>query len=253
MKRIIDEQTLRQLYLDKRLTDLQIAEMFGCRKTTVYRSRKRFGIEAIPRWMRHDCNPTSRQVQVILGSLLGDGSISNGRKSKCVCQSAFEVQHCVKQKEYVAWKHIELADLCNSDIKETTDGKWRLRTFHHPYFSGLRETWYPNGVKTICRDILNEIGPLGLAVWYMDDGSLSKESNFIKLHTCAFTEEEHQVLVQWLDETFGVKATMKVYSGYRNLVIDLDSRMDFVKLLKSHVPNCMKYKVLFREYHTWAN
>lgn len=46
---------------------------------------------------------------------------------------------------------------------------------------------------------------------------------------------------------------MKNYGGYRNLIIDLDSRKNFVNLFKDQVIENMKYKVTFRGYYTWAN
>jgi recombination protein RecA len=253
MRTIADEVTLRELYLIEKLTDVQIAEQLGCSKNTICRTRKKYGIEALERWERHECKPTKRQMQIILGSLLGDASISNGKKGKYDCHSIFEVQHCGKQKDYLFWKYEELQDLCSSAPKETSDGKWRLRTFHHPFFSNLRRVWYPKGTKTVTRCWLNQIGLLGLAVWYMDDGSLSKQSNFIKLHTCSFTEQEHDIVSLWLKDTYGIQSHMKIYSGYRNLVIDLDSRKKFIKMVKRYMVQSMKYKSVFREYYTWVN
>lgn len=234
-------------------TDVEISYLYGCAKSTVYKTRKRFGIVAFKRWQRHIFEPTEKQLQIIYGSLLGDASISNGRKGKYDCESIFEEHHCAAQKQYIFWKYDELKNLCSSGPKEDNVGRWRIRTFHHPFFSQLRKTWYPEGIKIIPKNILNEIGVLGLAVWFMDDGSLSKESNFIKLHTCSFSEKEHDVLSLWLKEKFCINSHMKIYSGYRNLIIDLDSRKDFVNLIKDHVIESMKYKVTFREYHTWEN
>ena len=253
MKQIIDEATLRELYSCQKKTDIEIAQEFSCSKNTIYRSRKKFGINAIERWERHECKPTKEQMQIILGSLLGDASVSNGKKGNYDCQSIFEVKHGPKQKQYLLWKHQKLENLSPSGPKMVEENKWRIRTFHHPFFSQLRKEWYPNGLKKITREILDQINLLGVAVWYMDDGSLSKQSNFIKLHTCSFTEQEHEVLSLWFKEAFAIKSHMAVYSGYRNLVIDLDSRKDFIKMIKRYVVPSMEYKITFREYHTWEN
>lgn len=250
---ILKETNLRNLYLIEQKTDVEIADLFGCAKSTVYKARKRFGIIGLKRWQRHICEPTQKQLQIIYGSLLGDASISNGKKGNYDCESIFEEKHCLQQKDYVFWKYKELSNLCSSEPKETNIDQWRIRTFHHPLFSKLRNIWYPEGIKIVPKNILNEIGVLGLAVWYMDDGSLSKESNFIKLHTCSFSEAEHDMLSLWLKDEFCIKSHMKTYSGYRNIVIDLDSRKDFVNLIKDQVIESMKYKVTFREYYTWAN
>lgn len=250
---IIDEHMLRRLYIEEKRTDLDIAKICNCTKTTVYRTRKKFHIEAIKQWERHVCEPTEQQLQMIYGSLLGDASISNGKKGKYDCESIFEVQHCAKQKEYTFWKYAELKNLCRSEPKEDKDGRWRVRSFHHPFFSGLRQQWYPEGKKSINRSLLDAIGTLGLAVWYMDDGHLGKASNFIKISTCSFTEYEHQVIIDWLKSVYGIASCMKIYSGYRILAIDVGSRKDFVQLVKPYIVDSMQYKATFREYHTWTN
>lgn len=249
----MQESDLRRLYLDEHKTDVEIAAILRCHKQTVWNNRRRFGIESFKRWERHICEPSERQLQIIYGSLLGDASISNGKKGDYECESVFEVKHCAKQKDYLFWKYEELKNLSSSEPKETNNGQWRFRTFHHPFFSCLRRKWYPAGIKLISQDHLNLINLLGIAVWFMDDGSLSKASNFIKFHTCAFSDSEHNALSFWFENKFGISSHMKIYSGYRNLVIDLDSRKQFVKIIKPYVIPSMMYKVTFREYHTWEN
>jgi recombination protein RecA len=251
-KLYIDE-AIQKLYVEDHLTDLEIAQKLGCHKSTVYQKRKKLGIKAIKRWERNNCQPTSEQLQIILGSLLGDGSVSNGKKGDYICQSQFAVSHGPKQKPYLFWKYKKLSDLCSSEPKELADGKWRFRSFHHPFFSELRKKWYPRGKKILNISLLESITPLGLAVWYMDDGSLIKSGNFMKISTCCFTESEHRILVDWLKQKFDIRSHTKVYSGYRVLVIDLDDRKKFVKLVRKFITPEMKYKITFREYHTWKN
>lgn len=245
---ILTKELLFELYCSKKMTDLQIANHIGCIKTSVYKARKRYGIKSLKRWERKDFNITSEQEQIIFGCLLGDGSISNGKKGKYICESMFEIKHGPKQKEYLFWKYEKLKNLCVSAPQEV-DGQWRLRTFCHPYFSSLRKKWYPKGTKMF-PDI--ELSEIAIAVWYMDDGSLSKQSNFIKLHTCCFSKKDHLKLIKILDN-FNVQSELRNYSGYKNLIIDIDSRKNFVKLIERHVPVSMNYKITFREYGQWVN
>ena len=242
---ILTKELLFELYCSKKMTDLQIANHVGCIKTSVYKARKRYGIKSLKRWERKDFVLTSEQEQIIFGCLLGDGSISNGKKSKYSCESIFEMQHGPKQKEYLFWKYEKLKHLCLSPPKESADGKWRVKTFAHPYFSSLRKKWYPKGIKIIPSNL--ELSEIAIAMWYMDDGSLSKQSNFIKLHTCCFSKKDHLKLIKIL-ENFNIKAELRNYSGYKNLIIDIDSRKRFVKLIERQVHESMNYKIAFREY-----
>jgi recombination protein RecA len=252
----INVSDLKRLYIDEMKTDEDIALYFKCTKNAVYRARKRFGIMAFKRWERNNCEPTPRQIEVIYGSMLGDGSISNGIKNKKPCQSIFEVKHCDKQKDYVEWKYMELKSLCPTGTKKVKNGEriqWRIRTFHHPFFTRLRKLFYPKGVKIITKEILDNIGVLGLAVWYMDDGTLSKHGNHIKFCTCSFSERDNLILSQWLENRFLIKTEIKIYSGYRFLIVDLASRKRLIEIIKQAVIPCMKYKTIFREFHTWVN
>lgn len=244
---IEDKAELKRLYLKEKMTDAEIALLYGCAKMTVYKTRKRFGIKALKRWERHECKPTTRQLQIVHGSLLGDASVTNGKKGKYRCESVFEVKHCAKQKDYVLWKYHELKNLCCSEPKENNIGQWRARTFHHPFFSNLRKQWYPDGVKCI-PEVLSELDDLALAVWYMDDGTLGK-TGFLKISTCSFTENDHQIIFNWLKSKWGVDSHMVNYSGYRQTIIDLKSRKRFLEIVKPHIVPCLNYKGEMK----WAN
>lgn len=194
MKPVIDETTLRKLYVNEQKTDLEIAKLIGCHKLTIYKTRRRLGIKALSRCDRNLCEPSSEQWQVIYGTLLGDGSISNGKKGNYRCHSQLQIAHCLKQKDYVFWKYDYFKDWCKSSPKLTTNkDQWRIRTFHHPLFSDLRKMWYPKGKKIIPEPILEKLDTLGLAVWYMDDGSLGS-TDFLKISTCGFSVRNQVVI-----------------------------------------------------------
>jgi len=252
-RNIIPKDQLVHLYHEKKKTDLEIAKIFHCTKGTVYNTRKRFGIKRLKRWERNICHPTEEQLQILYGTLLGDASLTNGTKSSYRCESILEVKHSFKQKQYLFWKHKMLASLCASKPKQLKNKQWRIRTFHHPYFSQLRQEWYPHGVKCLKSIDWSKLTLLSVAVWYMDDGSLSKSSNFIRLHTCSFTKSDHIILSEWLLKQYGISSYMREYDGYRNLVIDIDSRLEFVNMIKPFVISSMSYKTTFREYDRWVN
>lgn len=251
---MIKENVLKDLYLVQMKTDEEIAKILNTSKMTICRNRKKFNIKTFERWQRNYCEPTEEQKEIIYGSLLGDGSISNGFRKGIRYQSIFEEKHCSKQKDYVFWKYLKLKNLCLSEPKEIKNSlQWRIRTFAHPFFSKLRENIYPREIKTLNETFLNNIGPLGLAVWYMDDGTISKQSNFVKFCTCSFTINEHQILIKWLKNKFSLETYMKIYGKYRFLVVEKESRKLLFQILKEYVINSMKYKITFREFHTWQN
>ena len=106
--------------------------------------------------------PDPVQVQVILGSLLGDGRLegSEGERRLRI------VHHC-DRAEYVWWKYERLgafaahAPLLRGDRLE-------FHTIAHPVFDDIA----PLFVGSDRRRVRKLIAPLGLAVWMTDVGRL---------------------------------------------------------------------------------
>lgn len=74
------ESVLRYLYEEKKWTDLKISLKLGVTEHQIGRLRRRFGINTIRRVDRNVLMPTSKQMQVLTGCLLGDGSLTKTSK-----------------------------------------------------------------------------------------------------------------------------------------------------------------------------
>lgn len=135
----ITKDELEQMYTIEKRTDQQIADIVGCVKQTVYNLRRRYEIKRIPKWSRHVCKPTQRQLDVIYGTLMGDGHVEKSSKQRN-SESNLQIAHALSQKEYVNWKYHELRSLVQTEPKESIRGGgksagFRFRTFSHPFFS----------------------------------------------------------------------------------------------------------------------
>lgn len=110
--------------------------------------------------------------QMAIGCILGDSYIT---RSGCL-----QIEHSIKQKEYVQWKFRFFKDR-NLTGKEPTI-RYRLdkrtgKTYQSLVFytkakyKHLRERFYFNGRKIIPKEINSMlVSNLALAVWFMDDG-----------------------------------------------------------------------------------
>jgi len=111
------------------------------------------------------------------------------------------------------------------------------------------------GRKTVGMNWLDEIDhPVGLAVWYMDDGSCASDTYSCNIATHSFSKQENELLVEWLAYEWGIK-DVKVRHGtklnkntgreaeYWWLGLNKDARDDFFDLIKSFVLPCMQYKL----------
>lgn len=64
-----------------------------------------------------------------------------------------------------------------------------LKTRLHPYFTEIRTKYYDSdGHKRVNYNFVKDIEALGLAIWYMDDGYVTKNSCIFS--SCSFTIDE---------------------------------------------------------------
>ena len=116
------------------------------------------------------------QISVIIGSLLGDGylRIISGRRN-----AFLEINHSIKQKDYVDWKYTVLKNITVSAPKERIIDKtrtaYRFYTRQLPELTQLHKKFYRDGKKIVPDDLF--LTPLSLAVWFMDDGSKCRTSD----------------------------------------------------------------------------
>jgi hypothetical protein len=106
--------------------------------------------------------PDPIQVQVILGSLLGDGRLEGPEGDR-----RLRIAHNQERAEYVWWKYERLgalaahSPLLRGDLLE-------FHTIAHPVFDDLAPL-FAGGDRKRVRELL---APLGLAVWMTDVGRL---------------------------------------------------------------------------------
>lgn len=146
-----------------------------------------------------NCPDSTEFRQIILGSLLGDGGVYR----KTSNNAYFAMTHGLAQEEYANYK---MSILSNT-----------LRMNKYPSIGG-----YNNDVQirvhSGCTPVLNdwvdfrktmngveELGPLGLAVWFQDDGSIG---NGLRLNTQSFTYEQNLKLKDVLWNNFGIEVTV---------------------------------------------
>lgn len=180
--------------------------------------------------------------QVVLGSMLGDGSIR-----KIGVQTAyFREEHSVKQTEYVLWKHSCFGDLAR-EIKASGE-RIGFETIPLTVFSDFKELFYSkNGkYKRVSEAVLRRLTPLSLAVWYQDDGSRHDESgvrrrNVIWMH--AIEQSERDVITEAFKELFGLKVHFSVRNNVTGIVLNGDDADKFEHIIAPYVHPSMCYKL----------
>ena len=191
---------------------------------------------------------TERQRAIIIGSLLGDGTIESRWANP-----RLRFGHGAQQKEYLFWKYEELKNVVNRPPRlahewHTVMGKvydsWHFSTRSFPELKEYYDYFYQDGRKKIPEYIQRLlIQPLSLAVWLMDDGYKRNDCNAIRLNTDAFSDNDQRRLIDAMRKNFGVQANLHRKGIYRNLYIPVKSAKHFVELASPYVISDMKYKI----------
>lgn len=201
---------------------------------------------------------TPLQRSFLLGSLLGDCSVSNtsaGQSAKFV--------HGKKQLRYLEFKRSLFPD--SGQIYEVPSGYkvgGVVCGFSTPRIDDLeqiREMAYPNGKKAVCQWWLDQVDEVGLAAWYMDDGHLDERvSNYVRkdgsrgvlnhpfvvyLHTEGFDVASCRKLSSWLGERWGVRASVSFQKGRPRIYINGEQAEKFLRIVAPFVGYGLEYKI----------
>ena len=210
--------------------------------------------ESLSFWHERNTVPLSYdQEQFILGSLLGDASLSCRRKE------AYELQvsHCLEQKDWLTHLAKVLGSSVCSYVKDdnsysagkeyfrtTYCNKYELKRIYRMCFDG-------DGIKTVSKAWANSINELAIAVWFMDDGRSSyvgKDSVVASFSTLSFPKKEC-ILLQNRLQDFDIKTTLQKHSDGQGLVTAIRQKSinKFMDMIGPYVVDCMKYKIKRRK------
>lgn len=245
----INQEDFEKLWNEGK-SDLEIANYFGVKETTIRSFRTRGDNSG--KFSRNnffsekDISLTNLQKQFILGSLLGDLSISllPNMKNAKLC-----IVHSVKQQELFMKKVEILGEFMGSyKVYTTLDSRTqheystlRGNSKSHKIFTEIYHLLYPNNTKTITLEYLSEINhPIALAFWFMDDGT---ERGTLATH--CFSYEENLLLKQWMADKWNIQCTLQRELDKYKLYVMSKSRLDFEKLIFPYIVPSMYYKLKF--------
>jgi len=200
----------------------------------------------------------SEHLGAITGTLLGD---SYSFKYNCL-----EAQHSAKQHKYAVFKGELLSKLGEHKYsvycyyrKHTQRNKRYPMTciqIHHSTVKRVRQQVYikeGKGGRKITPGILQQLGMLGLALWYMDDGHLFKgrkkngkiHARTIVWSTQSFNKEDQELFLNWLFNKYKVHGYLipdPWGSGWR-IKINATNALRLFDIIGPYIPESMKYKI----------
>ncbi len=165
----------------------QVAKKYSVNRTSIakllHKNNCKYVVRSRPRpAYAADYLLTDFQKQVLLGEMFGDGGIA--------CKSEYSAYyysvHALDQEDFVLWKHSVFSPISakvSYSIRKSEDGidlpcvgnrSWSSKEFRYYYLK-----FYDGGrccEKCLTALIAQEHTALSLAVWYMGDGSINRNT-----------------------------------------------------------------------------
>lgn len=192
---------------------------------------------------------SSLQKEVLIGLLLGDGHIEVLPNKK---SARLKVEYSSKNSDYVDFLYQTYKNLVRmtpkSRLRNDSFGKKLARigfnTLSLPNFLYFRDLFYKDKKKIVPSNISELLTKIGLAVWFMDDGSYkSRECRGKLLCTHNFRSEEIDILCQVLFYKFGLKATPRKQVDGIEIYIHASSFSNLKELVFPYLVPSFRYKL----------
>ena len=190
---------------------------------------------------------TKESRNLLIGMLLGDGTISNN--------NVFKIAHSESQRDYLEWKVKQLkeAGIRNNGIKsyiKIKGYKTGVPVYYTqlniiPFIKVLRKVFYKEKKILGNRKLLNRLDAKGIAIWYMDDGHINIRKTkdgrpmgfYIKISTCE-PKQEVQTIIDFFKEQWDINFYMfhegKKEDSY-SLCCGTKEGLKFIDIVKPYV------------------
>ena len=204
-----------------------------------------------PECPKNENELTEDEFQIIIGTLLGDGSISLNKSNNL---GTLRFTHSNKQKNYCIWKTQKLKRLMyfersfkeNSRLDSRTNNVYKSHcaiSKQTVYFKDIHDRWYSNingkNIKHINKTDLYKLNELGLAVWFMDDGC-HEDSGYL-IATMCFSDEDLQIIKNFFKDKWNIDIAIR---SNKEIYISSKFRSKFKSLISPYIHSDCVYKLI---------
>lgn len=192
---------------------------------------------------------SEEQKQVLYGTLLGDTSI-NKQQDEFDRNPRIKISHSEKQKDWASLKYNILEDIFRGGLRKVKNEGWGTYNYRaesksleelEEFYDLIKDKKNNRRLK---KEILNKLKPLGIAVWFMDDGShsvrkyWSKEDDdyrekigSISFNTHRYSLEENKMIRDYFEKEWGIVFNIREDKRCNKYYLLSNSKEDAKKLL----------------------
>lgn len=195
------------------------------------------------------------QLQILYGSYLGDGCIQKTVKDRY----RLRIIHCNEQKLYCEWKASMFGITELEYIEKNGYSQKEAYRFSSKCFD--MDNSLANNKKEIPDWLINKIDERAIAIWFMDDGSLSKYtlkdgsvSCYATLHSNNFDYDNHIKLLN-LFKKYNIECIISKSRQYNYLRFDNKNTKALLNLIRNYIHSNFEYKIDFisNNQYNWNN
>lgn len=211
---------------------------------------------------------TKNEKQFVLACAIGDGCINKRFVNGYVCYR-FLMKHSEKQKDYFLYKAYQLDRILGKPREKfytiyKNSGKSKINAYQfeknsNKHLKPIYNLLYINNKKTYLRNMLNQLTPEGLAIWWMDDGSLTNykyknKDGILKYTKCRGTlntyisHKENEIIQKYFLEKWNVKWNINKDTSdtgkiFYRLQAGTKEIKKFIEIIKPFIHKTMLYKI----------
>lgn len=203
-----------------------------------------------------------RERALLVGMSIGDGYVKVSRQKPYInsYRSELRIKHSRVQRPYLEYKASLLkkifggkCTIVDYDVTLKSNGKTYQQSRivkANKYFRQIKGWLYPNGCKFISRRVLEMLNLEGLAIWYMDDGSMgcnrNKHGEISSVFTILNTQcssEEADTIIEYFKEVHNIQSVKGVSKGAYILRFNTKESHKYIALIFPYIVPSMKYKI----------
>jgi len=188
---------------------------------------------------------TNNSYDIILGMCLGDSSLLANKQVKKSYR--LSTNHSIKQYDYMNLKKsiFEGISSYRNSLKSgyTGEAQCGFQTKSINISNEFYNSMYKESKKFISSEVNRWFTERTLAIWYMDDGSVSKSSGGVTFSTNSMSEEEVSILSSILKNKFNLDSN--IYKTSKGIILCLNriNSLKMFSIISNYIHPSMSYKL----------
>lgn len=189
---------------------------------------------------------TDVQREIIIGTLLGDASMSLRKGMPCY---SIKFEQSEEHADYIYHLYEIFEPFTGTppalrwiDRNHTRRAVW-FRTYRHDSLIFYWNLFYAGERKSLPKNIAKFLTPRVLAYWFMDDGNQTSDHKSYNINTQGFEKHESEKLCEILKEKFNITASINKDKDSWRIYIWRESAETFRTLVEPYVLSCFDYRL----------